>query len=139
MKQTSRLLGLALVLGLAILLAGCEPSVDSDTLSTSPTPDPRVEQQAVDNLLQLYGQALQHEDIDRLQALLEPAPPPSILAGSVSRQGAADLATDLAAFRQTLSTTFRGQTGANQWGHPLAEVTPRPTAVSAMSASRMPS
>jgi hypothetical protein len=65
-----------LLLGLVLLLAGCEPSGDSDTLSTSTTPGPRVEQQAVDNLLQLYGQTLQHEDIERLQALLEPAPAP---------------------------------------------------------------
>jgi hypothetical protein len=89
MKQTSRLLGLALVLGLTILLAGCEPSGDSDTLSTSTTPGPRVEQQAVDNLLQLYGQVLRQEDINRLQALLEPALPPSTPAGSVLRQGTA--------------------------------------------------
>ena len=96
-----------LLIGLALvnLLVGCELSGDSDILSTPTTPSPRVEQQAVDNLLQLYGQALQHEDIDRLQALLDPV---TTLAGAASRQGAADSAAELTAFRQTLSTTFRG-------------------------------
>ena len=106
MKQTSKFLGLALVLGLAILLVGCEPSGDSDTLSTSTTPGPRVEQQAVDNLLQLYGQTLQHEDIDRLQALLQPEPD----AAATAPQATHGTFPDLAAFRQTLSTTFRAQT-----------------------------
>jgi hypothetical protein len=41
------------LLGLVLLLLGCEPSGDSDALSTPTTPGPRVEQQAVDNLLQL--------------------------------------------------------------------------------------
>jgi hypothetical protein len=62
----------ALLLSLALLVAGCRPSGDSDLAASPPMPSAAVEAQAIDNLLRLYSEALQQEDIDRLQTLLAP-------------------------------------------------------------------
>lgn len=63
-----RLLGM---LGLTLLLVGCDGGGGSGNLSPQAGPNPQLEQQAVQNLLDLYRTALLQEDIDRLQALLE--------------------------------------------------------------------
>jgi hypothetical protein len=61
------------LLGYLVLLAGCQPGGDSGSPSAPTTPSPQLERQAVDSLLHLYRQALQQEDIDQLEALLQPA------------------------------------------------------------------
>jgi len=83
---------LAVLVGLSLGLIGCQPSGDSTLQSAPVTPTSRTESQAVDNLLQLYSQALRQEDIDRLQALLLPE---AITASATN------------AFRQALANTFR--------------------------------
>src|SRR5256885_9670436 len=61
--------GLLVLLGLALLRAGCSTS-DKQTLTAPTAASPQSEQQAIANLFDLYRQALLQEDIDRLQALL---------------------------------------------------------------------
>ena len=63
---------LALV-GFVLLLAGCTSGGDQGQATAPSAPSPRVERQAIDNLLALYQEAVVAEDSDRLQALLAPA------------------------------------------------------------------
>ena len=70
---------LGVLLGLGLLLAGCNNSGNQGRLTPQSGPTPAVERQAVDNLLTLYRSALRQADIDRVDALLQPAaclPPP---------------------------------------------------------------
>src|SRR4249920_1293307 len=67
---------LALV-GLVLLLAGCTSGGDQGQATAPSAPSPRVERQAIDNLLALYQEAVVAEDSDRLQALLAPATAPA--------------------------------------------------------------
>src|SRR6267378_6793799 len=63
------------LLGLALLLclAGCTSGGDQGQATAPSAPSPKVERQAIANLLALYQEALVAEDSDRLQALLAPA------------------------------------------------------------------
>ena len=63
---------LALV-GFVLLLAGCTSGGDQGQATAPSAPSPRVERQAIDNLLTLYQEAVVAEDSDRLLALLAPA------------------------------------------------------------------
>ena len=67
----SRLAGVLLTL--ALLLAGCTSGGDEGQATAPSAPSPRVERQALANLLALYQEAVVAEDSDRLQALLAPA------------------------------------------------------------------
>lgn len=62
------------LLGLLLCLAGCTSGGDQGQATAPSAPSPRVERQAIDNLLALYQEAVVAEDGDRLQALLAPAP-----------------------------------------------------------------
>src|SRR6267378_3692280 len=66
------------LLGLALLLclAGCTSGGGLGQATAPSAPSPKVERQAIDNLLALYQEALVAEDSDRLQALLAPATTP---------------------------------------------------------------
>src|SRR4029450_1401790 len=70
-KRMGRALGV--LLGLELLLAGCNNSGNQGRLAPQSGPAPVVERQAVDNLPPLYRPALRHADIDRVDALLAPA------------------------------------------------------------------
>ena len=70
---------LGVLLGLGLLFVGCNNSGNQGRLTPQSGPTPAVERQAVDNLLTLYRSALRQADIDRVDALLQPAaclPPP---------------------------------------------------------------
>jgi len=62
---------LRVLCGLALFLVGCNSGGKSGELSPQATSNPRMEQQAVENLLTLYRTAMVQEDIDRLAELLQ--------------------------------------------------------------------
>ena len=94
-----------LLLTLCLSLAGCRPSGDSSGDVTPPTsPSENIERQAIENLIDLYREALLAEDIDRVQSLLQSAP-----AQANANPQTRAFAT-LSAFRQALSDTFRSRT-----------------------------
>ena len=96
---------LGLLLALCLFLAGCGPSGDSSGNVAPPTsPSANIERQAIENLLDLYRDALLEEDIDRLQSLLQSNP-----AQANANPQTRAFAT-LSAFRQALSDTFRSRT-----------------------------
>jgi hypothetical protein len=100
-----------ILLGLAVLLAGCDTSGDSGSLSPQATPSLQLAQQAVEQLLTLYREAFLQEDIDRLQALLLPqeALPQANVAVELRtpRQEAEEGFSDAQTFRDAMSATFR--------------------------------
>ena len=61
------------LIGFMLHLAGCTSGGDQGQATAPSAPSPRVERQAIDNLLALYQEAVVAEDSDRLQALLAPA------------------------------------------------------------------
>jgi hypothetical protein len=73
-----------------------------------------LEQRAVDNLLALYSTARRQADIDRVDALLDPAAPQATTAALVAqgsqRQVDEGAVTDVQALRATLTKTFRTRT-----------------------------
>lgn len=58
------------LLGLCLMLLGCDNSGSSGTVSAPPAATPQLEDAAVQELVRLYQRALIQEDIDRLQSLL---------------------------------------------------------------------
>lgn len=88
-----------------LCVAGCSAS-DNQTLTAPTTASPQLEQQAIDNLLELYRQALLQEDIDRLQVLLAAETPDDAKTGT-PRQEDRGTFTDAEAFRTAMSTAFR--------------------------------
>src|SRR5262249_21722220 len=105
---------LGVLLGLGLLLVGCNNSGNQGHLAPQSGPTPALERQAMDNLLTLYRTALRQADIDRVDALLQPSAP-SAPAGAVgesrAQQQAADGAvTDVQALRMTLTTIFHSRT-----------------------------
>ena len=72
MRAHMRPLLSVVLLGLSLCLAGCAPDGNNGSLTPQPTASGQVQQQAVESVLQLYRQAVLAEDIDRLQALLQP-------------------------------------------------------------------
>ena len=62
--------GRSLLLGLVLLLVGCSGGGDSGSLTPVNAPA-ALEDQATQNLVDLYCTAVLQEDSDRLQALLE--------------------------------------------------------------------
>jgi nitrous oxidase accessory protein NosD/streptogramin lyase len=94
-----------------LLLAGCTSGGDQGQASAPSAPSPRVERQAIDNLLALYQAAVVAEDSDRLQALLAPA---TALAQAQTttapRQDPLEVVTDPTAFQATLRATFQQTT-----------------------------
>ena len=66
---------LGVLLGLGLLLVGCNNSGNQGRLTPRSGPTPALERQAVDNLLSLYRTAVGQADIDRVDALLAPAAP----------------------------------------------------------------
>ena len=105
---------LGVLLGLGLLLVGCKDSGNQGHLAPQSGATPILERQAVDNLLTLYRTALRQADIDRVDALLQPATPSAPAAGAVvqfaQRQAEDGLVTDVQALRTTLTTTFRTRT-----------------------------
>jgi hypothetical protein len=97
-----------ILLGLMLFLSGCDPGGNQGSLSPSDGPSAPAEQQAIQRLLGLYREALLAEDIDRLQALLQPAT--ALAQVSRAPRVASGTFTDLAAFRQSWSDTFRTHT-----------------------------
>jgi hypothetical protein len=87
---------LMVVLPLLLSLSACTPGGDSGQLTPQDTPSTQARQQAMMSLVELYRQAVQAEDIDRVQALL------ALDAGAGLE--------DTAAFRQHLTATFRTRT-----------------------------
>ena len=74
-------------------------------------PSPRVERQAIDNLLALYQEAVVAEDSDRLQALLAPAAAlGQAQTTAAPRQDPTGAFADLAAFQAALRATFQQAT-----------------------------
>jgi len=71
-RRTPRLYALALI-ALLLLLAGCTSGGDQGQATAPSAPSPRVERQALANLLALYQEAVVAEDSERLQALLAPS------------------------------------------------------------------
>ena len=74
-------------------------------------PSPRVERQAIDNLLALYQEAVVAEDSDRLSALLAPAT--ALVPGqptAVPRQDPPGAVADPGVLQATLHTTFQQTT-----------------------------
>src|SRR6516164_4848754 len=64
---------LGVLLGLGLLLVGCNNSGNEGHLTPQSGPPPALERQAVDDLLTLYRTALRQADIDRVDVLLQPA------------------------------------------------------------------
>lgn len=91
------------LLGLSVFLAGCAPDGDNGSLTPQPTASVPVQQQAVESVLQLYRQAVLEEDIDRLQALLQPTALAQV-------QGRTATSLEAQSFRQLLSESFRAHT-----------------------------
>ena len=107
-RWTRRLSALALM-ALLLLLTGCTPGGDQGQATAPSAPSPRVERQAIDNLLALYQEAVVAEDSDRLQALLAPA---TALAQTTTapRQDSPGCLTDPTAFQAALRATFQQAT-----------------------------
>jgi hypothetical protein len=106
---------LSVLLGLGLLLVGCNTGGNQGSLAPqSSGTTPALERQAVDNLLTLYSTALRQADIDRVDALLEPAAPQATTAALVAqraqRQVEEGAVMDVQALRATLTTTFRTRT-----------------------------
>jgi hypothetical protein len=97
---------LLLCLTVFCLLTGFDPGGSQGSLSTPDDPSAPAEQQAIQRLLALYREAVLAEDIDRLQALLQPEPALAQAAPHTARQAATGAFADLVAFRQALSDTF---------------------------------
>ena len=96
-----------MLLGLVLFLSSCDPGGNQGSLSTPDSPSAPAEQQAIQRLLELYREAVLAEDIDRLQALLQPVPALAQVAAQPAAPQAADgVFADLATFRQALSATF---------------------------------
>jgi hypothetical protein len=95
-----------LCLAVSLVLPGCDTSGSSGSLTPHATPSAQVEQQAIASLLDLYRQAIVQEDIDRLHALLQPAPALQAAAGAPRPASDGTLA-ELEAFRQSWSATLR--------------------------------
>jgi hypothetical protein len=84
---------LSVLLGLGLLLVGCNNSGNQDRLTPQSGPTPTLERQAVDNLITLYRTALRQADIDRIDTLLQPAAP-SAPADAIVAQRAQQQAED---------------------------------------------
>jgi parallel beta-helix repeat protein len=97
---------LLVLLVLPLLLASCDPGGSQGRLSSSGSPGAQAEQQVVTSLLTLYQQTIVQEDIDRLQALLQPGVALRSAAGT-ARQTSDGTFVTLESFRQTWSDTFR--------------------------------
>src|SRR2546427_10363762 len=103
---------LRVLLCLALLLTGCSTSnhqnVPAPTAASS-----QLEQQAIDNLFDLYRQALLQEDIDRLQALLtagSPEAPTGTPRQDTTTRPEGGTFIDAAAVRRAMSEAFRAST-----------------------------
>jgi hypothetical protein len=100
--------------GLTLCLLGFNSGGKSGELSPQSAPTPRLEQQAVDNLLALYRTALRQADIDRIDKLLEPAAPQAPTAAMVAPRAQGQVeegaVTDIQGLRTPLTTTFRTRT-----------------------------
>src|SRR5262249_3946984 len=105
---------LSMLLGLGLLLVGCNTGGNQGSLAPQPGPAPPLEQQAVDNLIALYRTALRQADIDRVDTLLQPAAPQATTAAMVAQraqlQAEEGAVTDVQALRTTLTKTFRTRT-----------------------------
>src|SRR5262245_38827773 len=105
---------LGVLLGLGLLLVGCNNSGNQGRLTPQSGPTPAVERQAVDNLLTLYRTALRQADIDRVDALLQPAAPSAPadarVAPRAQQQAEDGVVTDVQALRATLTRTFHTRT-----------------------------
>ena len=91
-------------------LAGCTSGGDQGQATAPSAPSPRVERQAIDNLLALYQEAVVAEDSDRLQALLAPATALASQTTTAPRQDPPGSLTDPTALRDTLRATFQQAT-----------------------------
>jgi hypothetical protein len=99
------------LIGFALLLAGCTSGGDQGQASAPSAPSPRVERQALDNLLALYQEAVVAEDSDRLQALLAPASALSQAQTTTApRQDPLEVVTDPTALQATLRATLQQTT-----------------------------
>ena len=103
------------LLVLSLLLLSCQDGEDIDNLSPPPLVTPIVEQRSIENLLSLYRMALLQEDIDRLQALLQPGDDhlEIVTRGDYPMQRQReDMETfeDAQSFRMTISEDFRNLT-----------------------------
>ena len=96
-------------MALLLHLAGCTSGGDQGQATAPSAPSPRVERQAIDNLLALYQEAVVAEDSDRLHALLAPA---TALAQTTTAlaPGPAGVVTDPTAFQAALRATFQQAT-----------------------------
>src|SRR5882672_5955922 len=100
-----------LVLALLLCLAGCTSGGDQGQATAPSAPSPRVERQAIANLLALYQEALVAEDSDRLQALLAPATTSGQAQTTAAlRQDPTDALADPATFQEAMRTTFQQAT-----------------------------
>src|SRR5262245_8060825 len=105
---------LSVLLGLGLLLVGCNTGGNQGSLAPQSGTALTLERQAVDNLLTLYRTALRQADIDRVDALLQPAAPQpttaALVAQRAQRQVEEGAVRDVQALRATLTTTFRTRT-----------------------------
>ena len=100
-----------LELALLLCLASCTSGGDEGQATAPSAPSPRVERQAIDNLLALYQEAVVAEDSDRLQALLAPAATSGPAQSTATpRQDPTGAFADPAALQQALRTTFQQAT-----------------------------
>src|SRR5262245_13952667 len=91
---------------LIVLISSCTLGGDQGQATAPSAPSPRVERQALDNLLTLYQEAVVAEDSDRLQALLAPATAlGQAQTTTVPRQDPPGTMTDLTAVQDTLRAT----------------------------------
>ena len=79
--------------------------VPSRDASPPSSPSPQVEQQAIENLVALYQQAVLQEDIDRFETLLQ-----SSAAVQSNQRQSSDPITSLSTLRDTLRSTFQQHT-----------------------------
>src|SRR5262245_15425168 len=100
-----------LLMVLILLMSSCTSGGDQGQATAPSAPSPRVERQALDNLLTLYQEAVVAEDSDRLQALLVPA----TMSGqaqttAVPRQDPTGAFADLTSFQEAMRGTFQQTT-----------------------------
>jgi hypothetical protein len=91
-----------------LCLSGCDPGGNQGSLSTPDSPSVPAEQQAIQRLLELYREAVLAEDIDRLQALLQPTPAlaQAAASGRLARQATDGTFADVVIAPDHGSVTF---------------------------------
>lgn len=96
---------------LALLVMSCSSGGEDNRVAPSPGANLQLERRAVERLVDLYGIAVEQEDIDRLAELLQPDNTSESLDGQISpSQTRGDSLDTSRRFREDMTARFRGLT-----------------------------